>query len=375
MSSKNYIFNAGIFAPLPPHPPGGIGSIAAILFQGMGGVGSDVKFASPFPKQDKLVLKLVRPIINCIKLIALSIGVSRHGRILVFTSAYGSFYEKILWSSLIILFSRKPVLVSVDGNFPNFWLESSNLMKWLFRKFIENSGLIFVSQSENWKRYYKSIFPGADIRVVSATCAEEFFSYPQLVNRWQAVQEFKLLYIGWVIHDKGVLDLLDAIEILSKHVSNFHLDIVGPVFDRLQYWEDEAASRGLQSNVNFVGALSQRVDLIRALDIATVFVLPSHFEGFPVVLLEAIARGCPCVGTDIGGIPDILDYGKAGLIVSPRNPGQLADALLNLLDNSKLMESISKKARFRATEIYSHQKCLDSYRQLLNVNSMSESAN
>ena len=296
------------------------------------------------------------------------------GRVLIFTSAYSSFYEKIFWAILIICTCRKPVVVSVDGNFPNFWINTPGFLRWFFRNLITYSGLIFVCQSQNWQNYFKTIFPGANICVVGATCAEDFFVAP-IVNGSRTQESIKLLYIGWVIREKGVLDLLDAIAILAKKVSHFHLDIVGPVFDESQYWLNEVAGRGLQSKVNFIGSVSSKAELIKLLDDSTIFVFPSHFEGFPVVLLEAIARGCPCIGTNIGGIPDILNDGQAGLIVEAHNPMQLADALLNLLDNPQLMDALSINAYSRAREVYSYQKCIDSYCRILNVNHMSEIAN
>ena len=335
---------------------------------------SAIKFSSPLPKKNKISTLFFRAIINSVKLMTLALTIRSGGRVLIFAGAYASFYEKIFWATLIICTGRKPVIVSVDGNFPNFWVNTPSLFRWFFRKFIALTGVIFVCQSENWRKYYQQIFPGSNIFTVSATCAEDFFITP--LDRVQSNSgKIKILYVGWVIHQKGIFDLLDAIAILSREAVDIRLDIVGPVFDKLSYWLNEVELRGLQSRVEFVGSVSSKSELIEAFDDCTIFVFPSHFEGFPVVLLEAIARGCPCIGTNIGGIPDILNDGKAGLIVEAHNPVQLADALLNLLDNPRLMDELSRNAFSRARDVYSHRKCIDSYLQILDVHHMSELSN
>ena len=92
-----------------------------------------------------------------------------------------------------------------------------------------------------------------------------------------------------------------------------------------------------------------------------------HFEGFPVALLEAITMGLACVGTSVGGIPDILDHGKAGIVVAPKAPIELAGALTSLLDDNELVKMLSKQASIRARNAYNLQKCVKSYEKLLGL--------
>ncbi len=266
------------------------------------------------------------------------------------------------------------MILIVDGNFPKFWSNVSPVSKWFFCNYFFHSKLILACQTEGWKTFYQNIFPRAKVLVVGATCAKEFFTHP-LMRIALTGRAVKFLYIGWVIREKGVIDLLDAMAILSKKITNFQLIIIGPIFDEIQTWESEVNVRGLQSKVFFLGSVSNKIELIKALDDSDIFVLPSHFEGFPVVLLEAMARGKSCIGTNVGGIPDMLNHGQAGVIVEASHPNDLAQALFDLHANPEAMETLSSNAYSRAREKYSYDECIKSYCEILNIRNVSEVEN
>jgi glycosyltransferase involved in cell wall biosynthesis len=81
-----------------------------------------------------------------------------------------------------------------------------------------------------------------------------------------------------------------------------------------------------------------------------VFALPSLSEGFPIVSLEAMASGLPIVATKVGGLPEIVEDGQNGFLVEPRNPGQIAERALLLLNNDKLRQRISGNNKEKVKE-------------------------
>jgi glycosyltransferase involved in cell wall biosynthesis len=83
----------------------------------------------------------------------------------------------------------------------------------------------------------------------------------------------------------------------------------------------------------------------RLLAACSVFVLPSHAEGVPVSLLEAMAAGAPVVAAAVGGIPDVVQHGANGLLVTPGDPASLADAIARLLDDRALAMRLGAAAR------------------------------
>ena len=356
--------NALIYAPAPPQPPGGIGSLVAMLYYEWV-QRTDVCFVSPQVKETGWVAKIIRPLFNLVKLAFVTKQVNKGGRVLFFSSAGNSFFEKLAWSLLVILMGRKPSLVMVDGNFPSFWDKCHPVLRKWSSKILCNPRLELGAQSEGWREYYRSIFPLASIKVIGATVAPEFFERtPQLSS---PLRNSTILYVGWIIPEKGVVDLLDAMEILCATHPEARLRLVGPLFGKEVYWNRASSDRGISTQVEYVGSISDRQRLIDEFDAASIFVFPSHFEGFPVALLEAITMGIACVGTSVGGIPDILDHGKAGIVVAPKSPMELANALKILLEDHSLVEKLSKQASMRARSVYSHSACIESYKNLLGL--------
>jgi glycosyltransferase involved in cell wall biosynthesis len=103
----------------------------------------------------------------------------------------------------------------------------------------------------------------------------------------------------------------------------------------------------LVANLDWTPRLSQR-EVARALDAASLLVLPSRSEGLPRIVIEAFCRGRPVVGTRAGGIPDIVEDGVSGLLLPPDDPDALADALSRCLEDRALLERLAAGARASA---------------------------
>ena len=124
------------------------------------------------------------------------------------------------------------------------------------------------------------------------------------------------------------------------------LDRGGDFPDRVR---ERAAQLGLESRVLFLGELDAR-ELDRAYETASLFVLPSRFEGYGMALTEALARGLPIVSTQAGAIPGTVPPG-AGVLVPPDDAGALASALRELLTDATRMDALSREARRVATSL------------------------
>lgn len=143
----------------------------------------------------------------------------------------------------------------------------------------------------------------------------------------------RVVSVGSLLPKKGHDVLLRALAMLPEDV---HLMIIGEGPERVGL-EQFARDLGVEGRVRLVGALAE-TDVILNLDEAQVFCLASRptphgdRDGVPNVLIEAMARGVPCVSTTVSGIPDLLGAGR-GLLARPDDPAGLADALRQVLDH------------------------------------------
>jgi len=138
-----------------------------------------------------------------------------------------------------------------------------------------------------------------------------------------AAEATDLIFIGELRHLKGVSELLDAVALLNK-TRKVTLTITGDGPDRAEF-EAKSSALGLDGVVGFTGALPAR----QAFGLGRLFVMPSHAESFPYVLLEALAAGLPVIATRVGGIPEVL---TATDMVPPRDSRALAHAIAVRLD-------------------------------------------
>ncbi len=115
--------------------------------------------------------------------------------------------------------------------------------------------------------------------------------------------------------------------------------------------EGRAESLGLGQNVIFAGAFA-RVQLAEVMAAVDLVVLSSIYEGFGVVLVEGMAYGKPAVATAVGGVPEVVVDGVSGLLVPPRSPQRMADAILELASDSELYRRMAAAARERYLRCY-----------------------
>ena len=154
-----------------------------------------------------------------------------------------------------------------------------------------------------------------------------------------------ILSIGRLSKEKAHADLIEAIALLQgqTRAENIHLVIVGEGHERenlvvlARRFGVEMTLPGQVKNVRPYFALGD------------VFVLPSHSEGSPNVLIEAMAAGIPILSTAVGGVGDILDNEKEALLVPPANPQALAAALGRMLENQAMAAGLAVAARARAS--------------------------
>ncbi|WP_255556492.1 glycosyltransferase family 4 protein [Methylococcus sp. Mc7] len=149
---------------------------------------------------------------------------------------------------------------------------------------------------------------------------------------------------------KGQHILLDALALLLARGRRVHLTLVGQGPDRPSL-EAQAGRLGPGSAVSFAGAVNQD-EVFGYYAAADAFVLPSFAEGLPVVLMEAMALGVPCVTTHITGVPELIRDGIEGLLVAPSDAEGLAAAIERLMDDPALRSRLTEAGRAKVLAEY-----------------------
>ncbi len=142
-----------------------------------------------------------------------------------------------------------------------------------------------------------------------------------------------VLFTGRLASNKGFRAFLPAFARLHQHDPTASLVLVGADGGQRPTIEALAAELGIAPAVRIVGFVAEEARLAAAFREARIFVLPSEYEAFGLVLLEALAQGTPVIASRVGGIPEFIEEGRAGLLVPPGDAGALGEAMLALWDD------------------------------------------
>lgn len=153
----------------------------------------------------------------------------------------------------------------------------------------------------------------------------------------------RLLCVGRLTPAKCQVLLVQACARLRDLGESFHLTMVGTGPD-LGRVEQAIHTLGMQQHITLTGALTQ-VQVREQLALADVFVLPSLAEGIPVVLMEAMSSGVPCVTTPVNGIPELIQHGRTGLLAVPGDLESLVEQLRDIIGDRGLQHRLAIAAR------------------------------
>ncbi len=263
-----------------------------------------------------------------------------------------------LLSPLIRSFLRKPVIFTVHGTrmfeenpVPSFgfWLE-----KFILTKIKYNAQISVTKAFMKYRNVNKDIFyvpNGIDLEKFKKENVKKT-KYP------------KILWVGRFDPVKRVDLLILAMKTINEKIPNARLSLIG-------YGQEEDKLKDLVKklkikNIQFVGKKHGK-DLVKEYKSSHVFVLPSNSEGQPLVLLEAQAAGLSIVATKVGGVEEIIDDKKSGILVEPNDCKKLTDAIIKALKNYKLYSLKGHESIYKSNDwAFIASKTLSVYGIILN---------
>ncbi len=230
---------------------------------------------------------------------------------------------------------RLPLVVTLHGTDINY-LAKRRGTGYLVRLVLNNADIV-VAVSHFLKAEAEKLGIGAEkIRVI--------YNGVELPEYRETVRDMSILFVGSLVKQKGVDVLIRAFYMVKKRVPKAKLIIVGDGSER-ENLEELCRSLRLE-DVYFTG---KKKELSAYYSHSRVLALPSRAEGFGLVALEAMAFGTPVVATQVGGIPEVVIHGETGMLVESDNAEALAEALVKVLSDEALWQSLSTRARERAS--------------------------
>lgn len=276
--------------------------------------------------------------------------------------------------------------------------------------------IVLTLHSELFPQHNRKIFEKRLRHVDYVTCVSNYITektrrdFPQIADRCQTIYngiesgEFvnskkdyrearereikRIMYAGAVSPQKGIHILLEALQIVVKSYPNVQLEVVGPQgtvpaqecfplddktlvdclkpFYAKQYLSElqQRLSPDIAGRVSFAGMIP-RSQLIDRFFQADIFVFPPIWdEGFGIPPVESMAAGTPVVATRSGAIVETVQDGETGLLVEKNNAPALATAILQLLENDDLRESMGRAGRQRAFDYFTWERAADKTLQL-----------
>lgn len=170
---------------------------------------------------------------------------------------------------------------------------------------------------------------------------------------------FVVGFVGRLVPEKGIFDLLQAAENVFRESSRVWFVLVGERLksDRVKGLGGTLAGLIRQGHKR-VCLLGPRDDIPRILSAVDLFCLPSHREGMPRSVIEAMAMGKPVVASNIRGCREEVVHGETGILISPRAPHELSDAILHLSENPEQCRLMGEKGRARTLAYHDESQIL-----------------
>lgn len=275
----------------------------------------------------------------------------------VHTASFNSFYRKCFLMLPAVLFRRRLIIHIHPSFFSQFLSELTGVKKRVAWFFLSRANAFIVLTPEI-KDNMAVLFPEMPIFVLNNPIDIKGMENREGIER----RSNHILFLGWYMERKGVFELVDALEILLKNGVDVHADFYGTKeTERLRSY---VAERGLSEQIRINGWIGEE-DKLKALNATSMLVLPSHTEGVPNVILEAMATKTPIVSTLVGGLRDVLRDGENAVIAEPKNAEDLSEKILKLLQDKALARRIADNAYLEACEEYDLPVSKERFRKLL----------
>jgi glycosyltransferase involved in cell wall biosynthesis len=250
------------------------------------------------------------------------------------SSAY-VIYSDLLWDCGIIL--------HIHGSDFDDFIEHANPLRKRYIKYVFNSTDRLVVLSKKWKDVVSGLCPLENIVILPNAVNAEKYS-----PKYEEFNEINVVFISHMIERKGVVELVEAIRDLDhKTLERLKIYLAGdgPLKQKVMKLSSNI------ENVEYLGYVSEEKK-IELLNGGSIYMLPSHAEGLPFAILEAMAGGNAIVSTRVGSIPEIIGPDQ-GILIPPKNSCELTTAIEELVASPERLQNMKRANSEEVRESYS----------------------
>jgi glycosyltransferase involved in cell wall biosynthesis len=235
-------------------------------------------------------------------------------------------------------FERKSLFIKYQKNIFTWCL--SKLIILLEKIILKNAAFVFPVTDELMilaeKRNVKNKFLSPNF--VDITKFKDLKIKEKSINK----NKINILYVGRFEEEKGIKVLLNAINLISKENLNLEFSLVGD--GTLKAWIINFIQKNQLKNVKLLGTFSHD-EMPKIYNNSDIFILPSHTEGSPASLIEAMSCGIPSIATAVGLSKVFIKNGENGILIAPGDPYKIIEAIKELIRNKTLLEKFRIKGR------------------------------
>ncbi len=230
--------------------------------------------------------------------------------------------------------------------------QDCRLDNWLYHRFFKNVKVILLAESlfGDVQKYVNK----EDVFICPNGIPVSNMSVQAVIG-----EKPRLLFLSNLLEEKGVIVLLDALEILKQNGCDFVCNFVGGETNEInaQRFHEEVERRGLDDFAIYLGK-KYGAEKNRIFEESDIFVFPTYYrnECFPLVLLEAMEHGLPCISTNEGGICSIIEDGKTGFVVEKRRSEMLAEKIMFLMQHPDMKKAMGVAARKKFEEKFTLER-------------------
>ena len=257
----------------------------------------------------------------------------------IHTTDYFQFWENYLHIIISKILNKKIILHIHSTNFSKFYEHSGKLSKYLIQNAFSMSNVLILL-SDNQKKFFEKIIQNDKIHVLPNFVDKDLYNIVLDDNKLNYNNEntIDVVFIGGEESKrKGIYDVIKSIPIVIDKITNVRFIFIGRC--NTEKVLDIIDKENLNDYVEFTGYLEEK-EKRKTLLSSDIFILPSYAEGLPIAILEAMSSGLAIISTNVGSIPETIEDGVNGFLITPGDYEELARKIIFLSKNTKKLKEI-----------------------------------